>query len=502
MQLIVNPVLPNKQKNKNVRFQKNSDEKASLPIQKDFQLPRYNQVDKNFQKTNINKKLGFGSVSIEKSLKQIENLMKENSGIAGYLDVRNKLYETLLCPIVESIYGTDYIKMPGVVILCGPTGTGKKTLLNEIAEKVKDHANVINISSIVAAPNFSEALIKELEQSKQRYKDTGKRTILVMDGPESFLSFNKSDIPMLGIKLDKYDENMLDANGNNRKNVCMFKFLLGDVAKIPAKNDPPDSCKSAATFFFTTNHPHLIDPSFITTHKGNFQKIVVDVASDNNLTEVLKFHFQKMSKVADAIKGLKHNPDYREVIDGLAGISNSAKYFIKEMIADGTIDKLHVDHENMPYSKLAKYLNPNKKEGAYSNDRLRFITNEAFKNYLTENPSKNDFKSSLFKVLMNTKRDISPEIYQKWQSTKKSMKCRSEDYIDKIEILLLQREIGLMTAKEANILNVNTKELKARLNRLKKSEAEGLLIREDVLQEKARLEELLRQINADENPEK
>ena len=420
-----------------------------------------------------------------------------NSRIAGYQDVKDEIGTKFVQKLAKS--KTDSATdVPGCVILYGPTGTGKTTLLNGIADQSKEHADVVDISALQGRPRFFENLRPILDDAKDRYTNTGKRTILLLNDAEQLLSINKSDAPGLGIKLDENDANMLEAYGNNTGNVATFKSMLDDIAQVPAKSEPKTSNKSAATFFVTTNYPHLIHPDIL-SREGKATKIAVGLASGHNLAEVLRFYFEKMNKVADTIKGLKHTPDHGEAIDGLAGITDKARANLKQMIATGTVDKLNVDHENMPYAQIAKGLNPSETQGAYSNDRLRVISQDAFKDYLEGNPVEDDYRSSFFRVMRNTRRDINPARMQKFNLIDQMIKDKPID-TNTLEELLLQRGMGLMAEKDANILKYHTAKIKAELNSLKEQEAKGTLS-EAQIKRKLELEELKSKIDAGDKPE-
>jgi len=451
-------------------------------------------------------------------LKQLEELIEKTKKMISYQGLQDAVNEMFSAKggIMERIagyqkekdeIGTKFVQLlakskdepatevPGCVILYGPTGTGKTTFLNGIREQSKDNAEVVDISSIMMMDSFLKILNDMLKKAKVRYKDEGKRTIFLMNDAEKIFAINKEDAPKMGIILDDSDIKMLEAYGNNYKTVAHFKQLLDEVSKIPVEGAENTDQRSASTFFITTNYPHLIHQDIL-SREGKATKIPVGLASNFNLGEVLKFYFKKMNDVADKLKAFKHNPDYKEAIDGIAGITDKGRENIKKMIENGTVDNLHVDYNNINYEKLAKSLNPNKTEGAYSNDSLRVISQNAFLDYLEKNPAEDDYRDSFFKVLINTKRDINPARYQKFKLIDKMLQDIEIDP-DTLEQLLNQKKMGVLSEKKANLLQFHVEKIKTRLSSLKEQE-NNVPLTEAQLKKKKELEELQQKIDANE----
>lgn len=430
----------------------------------------------------------------------VNDMLSAKGGIkdrlAGYHHVKKELTTKFVDKLAKS-KSDPTTDVPSCVILYGPTGTGKTTFLNAIAEQSKEHAEVIDISSLQSSKGFMDTVNRLLDEAKTRYASEGRRTILLMNEAQQVLSINKTDAPLMGIKLDDQDINMLEDFGNNSKKVNDFKSLLDDSSKIPDGNDT--NSKSATTFFITTNYPHLIHPDIL-SREGKATKIAVGLAENQDLADVLRFQFERMNKVADTIKAFRHNANYKEAIGGIAGISEQGREHIIKMVANGTIDRLKVDHENMPYGKIAQALNPDKNEGAYSNDRLRVIAQDAFMDYLESDPSKSDYKDSFFKVLINTRRDINPARLAKFTTIERMLKDKKISP-DDLEQLLKQKKMGMLTEKTANLLDYHTRTIHSELESLNR-QAETETLSAEKLQKKAELEELKQKIEDSEKPEK
>lgn len=413
--------------------------------------------------------------------------------IAGYQKEKDAI-ATKFTQLLAKSKDEPATEVPGCVILHGPLGTGKTTMLNGVVEQSKDYAEIADLTGRLEGGGWRRILEQFLNDAKGAYIKTQKRTIFKLDDAEFILSINKTDASTLGIKLNDADNNILDVYGNNADKIAYFKALLDNVAKVPSE-DKNASARSASTFFITTNYPHLIHPDIL-SREGKATKIYVGLASDFNLGEVLKFHFKKMNDVTDKIKAFKHNPDYKEAIDGLAGITDKGRENIKKMIENGTIDNLHVDYNNMPYEQLAKSLNPSKTEGAYHNDDLKEITRNAFLDYLEKNPAEDDYRDSFFKVLINTKRSINPERYQQFSLIEKMLKDVEINPND-LEQLLKQKKMGMLSEKKANLLQYHVERIKSGLNSLEEQEKNGSLT-EAQLKKKKELQELQQKIDASE----
>lgn len=455
---------------------------------------RIKQIDALIEKT---KKM-IGYQGLQDSINEILSAaggVKDR--IAGYLNEKEDIATKFVQKLAKS-KDDPLTDVPGCVILYGPTGTGKTTFLNGIKDQSKDYAEVIDISTILSGGGFKSILDRILKDAKVRYTKTQKRTILLMNDAEKIFAINKTDAQVFGIKLDDADNNMLDAYGNNTDKVAHFKALLDDVSKTPEEGKLDESNKSATTFFITTNYPHLIHPDIL-SREGKATKIPIGLAKDFNLGEVLRFYFEKMNNVADKIKGFKHNPDYKEAIDGLSGITEKGRENIKIMIENGTVDSLRVDYNNMPYEQIAKHLNPNKTEGAYSNDGLRVISQNAFLDYLEKNPLEDDYRDSFFKVLINTKRDVNPERLQKFNLIDRMLKDVEIDPND-LEQLLKQKQMGMLSEKQNNLLKYHIEKIKSGLSSLNEQEKAGPL-NEAQLKRKQTLEDLQRKIDESEKNE-
>lgn len=402
--------------------------------------------------------------------------------IAGYEDEKNEINAKFVQLLAKSKDDAS-TKVPACVLLYGPTGTGKTTFLHGIMEQSRDYAHIVDMSSFKTAGSFKQLLNNELENANNRYIDEKKRTIILLNDAEDIFTISEKEAEILGVKLDGQDETIMESSHDSFKNVSNFKQLLDTVSEIPDSNQKGG--RHATTFFITTNYPHLIHPDLL-SREGKMTKIAIGLAKDNNLVEVLKFYFKNMESVAERLRALKDNPDYESYLNGLAGITDKGRENLKKIIETGEIEHLHVDYNHMPYEQLAKAMNPSTKIGAYSNDRIRVICQEAFLDYLEKNPAEDDYKTSFYRSYRNTKRDINPERLKKFNLIDRMIKDEKIE-IETLEELLEQRNLGLLSEKQANLLEYHINKINIELESLNERETHIGLTQEEQETKKALL---------------
>lgn len=406
-----------------------------------------------------------------------------NDRIAGYEKEKEEINAKFIEPLLKS-KNDPTVVLPSAVLLYGPTGTGKTTFLNGIIDQSRDVAHVVDLSSYKKSPSFDKLLGDELEKASQRYIDEGKRTIVVLNDAEDIFTITEDSAPLLGVTLDDQDRSIIRAAGDNTyERVSNFKQLLDTVSKTPQSGI--EGGRHATTIFTTTNYPHLIHPDLL-SREGKMTKMAVGVAEGHNLIDVLKFYFEKMEVVAESLRALKNKSDYETFVDNIAGISQQARENIKNLIKNGKIDNLAVDYNHMPYAKLAEMMGPNLKDGAYSNDGIRVICQEAFKDYLEQDPAEFDYRDSFFKAYKNAKRDLNPQRLRKFNLIDRMIQNEKTD-IEGLESVLEQMKAGLLTKKLENLVKYYQNSNRIELESLIDREAKFGLTEE----EKAKKEELL-----------
>lgn len=433
-----------------------------------------------------------GNLLGEQTIKETKNtpIGGLNARIVGYLKEKDKIRAIFIQKLVKSKEDSAFL-IPNCIILSGQSAE-TKAFFKGVEDESHDFAKVVNVSNMNIDKNFNTEIEKLLEEAKNRYVKEGKHTIIFMDNAERILSINKSDADIFGIKLDDSDKNILEANGNNINKISYFKSLFDNVSDIPNLDNPYAGQQSATTFIMTTKNPHLIHPDLI-SRSGKVTLFPIELASDNNLEYVIKFYLNKVDKILISLKKLKENANHAGEIDKIVGISNKSKENVKKMIQEGSINNLHIDFNDMPYDKIIKALNPNEAEGAFSNDKLKAIIQDALNYYLENGYGKEDVRISIIKALLNAERDITPKEYQKACEIKKMFKVEDID-ITSLESLITQKRMGMLTNKSEKLLQTHIESIKTELESLNNQASSGALGEEQASRKK-KLEELLLKIN-------
>ena len=133
-------------------------------------------------------------------------------------------------------------------------------------------------------------------------------------------------------------------------------------------------------------------------------------------------------------------------------------------------------------------MNPSISAGAYSNDCIRVICQNATFDYLEKNPSKEDFRDSFYHEYRNTKRDINPERLKKFNLIDRMIRDTEID-TGTLEELIRQRNMGILSPKKADLIKYHMTKIQTELESLREREmAAPLNEREEA--RKAELEKL------------
>lgn len=335
--------------------------------------------------------------------------------IAGYGNEKSKIERIFVNPLAES-KRDDKVKVPSAILLHGATGTGKTTFLDSIAEQSRGNVVVVDYTEDTDSDTLVKDFTHKLREARERYLEEGNdevtkktRTILLINEAEKILAMTPEYAKEhLDYKLDDADMALLEQYGNDTNlvaNVNRFKGYLDHCSQAPEGED--DTTRGGLTIFITTNYPHLIHPDLL-TRDGKLPYIAINPADGANIEAVVKHYAKLNSQALEAAKTIKDN-DY---IDRLVGLTTEAKTKLKEYKNNGRLNELKIDYEAIPYDIIAKVNKPTSKLGAYSNDRYRKISEEAFQKYL-EKPEL-PYYTHLTKTIMTEKRDIGPARYNKF----------------------------------------------------------------------------------------
>ncbi len=338
-----------------------------------------------------------------------------NERIAGYIDVKEQIKKDFVAPLLASKDNPN-VSLPNAVVLYGATGVGKTEMLKGVEEECKAVAEIVHFPMDTSLDDFRKEMDKLLEQAKNRFDKTKKRTILLIDEAEKYMCMSELKANRLATEFEADDFEILNKYGNNDKdNVDYLKSLLDWISEVPKEGETNKS-KSATTLFITTNYPHLIDQDLM-RRKGKFTPIAVHPAKDFNLEAVIKHYFKQNSDLLEQIKMLAPNDNFTEILNGQVKFSEKAKNVLLEKRTNGTINNMHIDYELSDWPDLKrfiKFMNPSDKRGAYSNVEIKDMISKAFDRYL-ENPTKPMYKY-FFDIKNETNRDITPARYSKFRT--------------------------------------------------------------------------------------
>lgn len=188
---------------------------------------------------------------IQKALaKRINNKGWEK--IAGYENEKTILQESFI-DLIALEQGKEIVEFPNCILFFGPTGNGKTTFAKAFAEQAQ--CNFAEIEPTTSS--FKSDLDKLLKESKANYKNTGKRTIILLD------------------EFDAY----------GAKDCVENKHL------IPVLKSVMQSCadKYNATLFLTTNNPEDIDEILLAPKRVPIS-VSIDPPNKENAIEILKYY--------------------------------------------------------------------------------------------------------------------------------------------------------------------------------------------------------------------
>lgn len=307
-----------------------------------------------------------------------------DANIAGYEQEKKYLRHSFVDAIAAEKEGKD-VKIPNGIILHGPTGCGKTAIARAVGEETG--CEVFDLPTGTPYNKFRDIIGCEIDKAKERYLDDGKRTIIIVNEMDNYLS----------------------SSDENKNNLAAMKGILDFCADKPNK-DLEDG-RFGTTFIFTTNHPSEVD------------------------TDI----FLRPEKIDERIKLMP--PDGKNFEDVLKHYVDIAKETIDEEITKGR-DLKPISSE-IPYDKIAKYCAPNDEKGAFSCAKLKNITETAVKEYISDDNDKS-FTTLLRRGLLS-KRDITPE---KLESYNNELEKIQEYTLSRIEELSAARDMGFITIEE------------------------------------------------------
>ncbi len=440
-----------------------------------------------------------GIDGVQRTLNSMENAqggLKER--IAGYETQKDELKRKFLNPLAESkrIPSTP---VPACVMLHGATGTGKTAIINAIGHEGKEgvFADVVDLSVEVLGNGLEREIAKAFKEARTRYQQEGKRTIILINEAQRFLAITPEEAKKeYGDLIDEIDLEKLRQYGNCSKFIEEFKSLLDCCSEIPDEDEK--SGRSAVSFFFTTNYPHLMNRDVL--RKINY--IAINPAKNDDLQAVVKHYAKICSDTLTQMQKLSELNDFQlSDIDSLSTeLSVKARANVKKMIQEGTFNKLKIDYEKIPYENLPADFNPNRRQGAINNQQFRDSAINAFNKYLEEPES--SYYSHLYETLYNLPREISPARYKKFVDIYNALApLNQQEYDEEIDtkekeqLLKMERAGALDGRFKVRLEQIRAKEA-SELAGLEEKEKNGTLSELD----RQKLEEIRKSTEVEEDP--
>lgn len=154
-------------------------------------------------------------LKISNAIAEVKN-KKGFEKISGYEKEKEFIKEKLINPIKE---GSDISR---AILLYGPTGNGKTTLVKAIAEQANFHYDKVKMTGFNKG-KVVENLIDAAKSSQERFNQDGKRTIILLDEFDA-LGANDSD------DINKATVNILKDYSEKFK--CVFVMTTNNPLKI------------------------------------------------------------------------------------------------------------------------------------------------------------------------------------------------------------------------------------------------------------------------------
>lgn len=255
---------------------------------------------------------------------QAANINSGFNRIGGYEAEKATLQKVLINKIIEERSGLP-IKLPNAVLFFGPTGTGKTSFAIALSQEINEGEQPVMIDTSNAPDEIMEEIEVETRRSRKRYKQTGERTIILLDEVEAIAQKDSEVLDELKSKLTKaFDD---------------------------------DKC----IYVMTTNNPSMISPDILTPDRTGYI-VNIDPPDFENALAVVKFYFSAFNqdldyeKIARSITNRSNGKISNSGIEELYNICCSAQI----NTTDGIIDLISRTESNITENEVASYENDKK----------------------------------------------------------------------------------------------------------------------------------------------
>lgn len=341
-------------------------------VSANFLLPNYNQIDKSI---------------IVFCAKKNNNPL--NDYFAGYQKEKTKLNDILISQL------NNKKELPSSMLLAFPDDYIEYQVMRGIT-------STSNANFVIIPPeqeNLCDIIKSELATAKDKYRKTRKQTVIIIEEAQKVIGMTPAyAVEFSFIPMSKNEVASIKSNNVDLKTVNFFKSLLDNLgqADFDLKED-----RHCATILFTTKNPHHIHPDLI-SRDGKMKTIIFPTLCGRNIKNAITFESEK---VKDVLADLPQNPQ---------NLSSRQKKQLDSLVASKKFDNLSIDIQNIPFQKIMTHATPNKKDGAFSNRKIKEIAQKSLKDYISQ--PKTPYSVHFVFNIASAQRDIPAERYLNYES--------------------------------------------------------------------------------------